>query len=183
MIWPVSSGSSATWSARCLVRAATGPPKIVKFAGGYHVHADSLLVDAGSGVATLGIPGTPGITPGAAGDTVVVSYNALDQVEAAMNRWPGQIAAITAEPVAGNMGVVPPSPGFLAGLRQLTKNDGSLLIFDEVITGFRVAPGGAQELYGVSPDLTCLGKVIGGGLPVGAYGGGGGPPAPWRPRA
>ena len=133
---------------------------------------DSLLVEAGSGVATLGIPGTPGITPGAAGDTVVVSYNALDQVEAAMKRWPGQIAAIIVEPVAGNMGVVPPSPGFLAGLRQLTKNDGSLLIFDEVITGFRVAPGGAQELYGVRPDLTCLGKVLGGGLPIGAYGGG-----------
>ena len=172
MLRLVNSGTEAAMSAVRLARGVTGRSKLIKFAGGYHGHADALLVEAGSGVATLGIPGTPGITPGAAGDTVVVSYNALDQVEAAMNRWPGQIAAIIVEPVAGNMGVVPPSPGFLAGLRQLTKNDGSLLIFDEVITGFRVAPGGAQELYGVSPDLTCLGKVLGGGLPIGAYGGG-----------
>jgi glutamate-1-semialdehyde 2,1-aminomutase len=128
-------------------------------------------VEAGSGVATLGIPGTPGITPGAARDTVVVGYNALAEVEAALDRWPGQIAAIIVEPIAGNMGVVLPAPGFLAGLRQLTQHDGSLLIFDEVITGFRVARGGAQALYGVAPDLTCLGKVLGGGLPIGAYGG------------
>ena len=172
MLRLVNSGTEAAMSAVRLARGVTGRSKLIKFAGGYHGHADALLVEAGSGVATLGIPGTPGITPGAAGDTLVVSYNGLDQVEAAMKRWPGQIAAIIVEPVAGNMGVVPPSPGFLAGLRQLTKNDGSLLIFDEVITGFRVAPGGAQELYGVSPDLTCLGKVLGGGLPIGAYGGG-----------
>ena len=171
MLRLVNSGTEAAMSAVRLARGVTGRSKLIKFAGGYHGHADALLVEAGSGIATLGIPGTPGITPGAAGDTVVVPYNALDQVEAAMNRWPGQIAAIIVEPVAGNMGVVPPAPGFLAGLRQLTRNDGSMLIFDEVITGFRVAPGGAQGLYGVSPDLTCLGKVLGGGLPIGAYGG------------
>jgi len=171
MLRLVNSGTEATMSAVRLARAATGRRKLIKFVGGYHGHADALLVEAGSGVATLGIPGTPGITPGAAEDTVVVGYNGLADVEAAMNRWPGQIAAIIVEPVAGNMGVVPPLPGFLARLRQLTKDDGSLLIFDEVITGFRVARGGAQELYGVAPDLTCLGKVIGGGLPIGAYGG------------
>jgi glutamate-1-semialdehyde 2,1-aminomutase len=171
MLRLVNSGTEAAMSAVRLARGVTRRSKLIKFAGGYHGHADALLVEAGSGVATLGIPGTPGITPGAAGDTVVVSYNALDEVEAAINRWPGQIAAIIVEPVAGNMGVVPPSPGFLAGLRQLTTDDGSLLIFDEVITGFRVARGGAQELYGVTPDLTCLGKVLGGGLPIGAYGG------------
>jgi glutamate-1-semialdehyde 2,1-aminomutase len=171
MLRLVNSGTEAAMSAVRLARGVTRRSKLIKFAGGYHGHADALLVEAGSGVATLGIPGTPGITPGAAGDTAVVSYNALDEVEAAINRWPGQVAAIIVEPVAGNMGVVPPSPGFLAGLRQLTQNDGSLLIFDEVITGFRVARGGAQELYGVAPDLTCLGKVLGGGLPIGAYGG------------
>ena len=158
-------------SAVRLARAVTGRSKLIKFAGGYHGHADALLVEAGSGVATLGIPGTPGITAGAAGDTLVARFNALAEVEAAMARWPGQIAAVIVEPVAGNMGVVPPGPGFLEGLRRLTRDDGSLLIFDEVITGFRVAFGGAQELYGVRPDLTCLGKIIGGGLPVGAYGG------------
>ena len=171
MLRLVNSGTEAAMSAVRLARGVTRRSKLIKFAGGYHGHADALLVEAGSGVATLGIPGTPGITPGAAGDTVVVGYNALDEVEAALNRWPDQIAAIIVEPVAGNMGVVPPSPGFLAGLRQLTENDGSLLIFDEVITGFRVGRGGAQELYGVTPDLTCLGKVLGGGLPIGAYGG------------
>jgi glutamate-1-semialdehyde 2,1-aminomutase len=171
MLRLVNSGTEAAMSAVRLARAVTDRRKLIKFAGGYHGHADALLVEAGSGVATLGIPGTPGITPGAAQDTVVVAYNALADVEAVMERWPGQIAAIIVEPVAGNMGVVPPAPGFLAGLRRLTQDDGSLLIFDEVITGFRVARGGAQELYGVTPDLTCLGKVLGGGLPIGAYGG------------
>jgi glutamate-1-semialdehyde 2,1-aminomutase len=171
MLRLVNSGTEAAMSAVRLARAVTRRPKLIKFAGGYHGHADALLVEAGSGVATLGIPGTPGITPGAAEDTVVVDYNGLTDVEAAMNRWAGQIAAIIVEPVAGNMGVVPPAPGFLAGLRQMTQDHGSLLIFDEVITGFRVARGGAQELYGVTPDLTCLGKVLGGGLPIGAYGG------------
>jgi len=171
MLRLTSSGTEAAMSAVRLARAATGRAKLIKFAGGYHGHADALLVEAGSGVATLGIPGTPGITAGAAGDTLVAAYNALPEVEAAMMRWPGQIAAIIVEPVAGNMGVVPPAPGFLAGLRRLTRADGSLLIFDEVITGFRVARGGAQERFGVTPDLTCLGKVLGGGLPIGAYGG------------
>ncbi|TME46110.1 MAG: aminotransferase class III-fold pyridoxal phosphate-dependent enzyme, partial [Chloroflexi bacterium] len=167
----VNSGTEAAMSAVRLARGVTGRRKLIKFAGGYHGHADALLVEAGSGVATLGIPGTPGITPGAAEDTLVVPYNELADVEAVMKRWQGQVAAIIVEPVAGNMGVVPPSPGFLAGLRELTQNDGSLLIFDEVITGFRVARGGAQELYGVAADLSCLGKVLGGGLPIGAYGG------------
>jgi glutamate-1-semialdehyde 2,1-aminomutase len=171
MLRLVNSGTEATMSAVRLARGITGRSKLIKFAGGYHGHADALLVEAGSGVATLGIPGTPGITRGAAEDTLVVPYNELADVEAVMNRWPAQVAAIIVEPIAGNMGVVPPSPGFLAGLRRLTQNGGSLLIFDEVITGFRVARGGAQELYGVAPDLTCLGKVLGGGLPIGAYGG------------
>jgi glutamate-1-semialdehyde 2,1-aminomutase len=167
----VSSGTEAAMSAIRLARGITGRGKIVKFSGGYHGHADSLLVDAGSGVATLGIPGTPGITEATAQDTLVVSYNALAEVQAVFERWPEQIAAVIVEPVAGNMGVVPPQAGFLEGLRKLTKQAGSLLIFDEVITGFRVARGGAQELYSVTPDLTCLGKVLGGGLPIGAYGG------------
>ena len=171
MLRLVNSGTEAVMSAVRLARAVTGRSKLIKFAGGYHGHADAMLVDAGSGVATLGIPGTPGITAGAAQDTVVVQYNDLDMVAAAMARWPEQVAAVIVEPVAGNMGVVPPAPGFLAGLRSVTRENGSLLIFDEVITGFRVARGGAQELYGVTPDLTCLGKVLGGGLPIGAYGG------------
>ena len=171
MLRLVNSGTEAVMSAVRLARAVTGRSKLIKFAGGYHGHADAMLVDAGSGVATLGIPGTPGITAGAAQDTVVVQYNDLDKVAAAMARWPEQVAAIIVEPVAGNMGVVPPAPGFLAGLRSLTRENGSLLIFDEVITGFRVARGGAQELHGVTPDLTCLGKVLGGGVPIGAYGG------------
>jgi glutamate-1-semialdehyde 2,1-aminomutase len=171
MLRLVSSGTEATMSAVRLARAATGRPKLLKFAGGYHGHADALLVEAGSGVATLGIPGTPGITQGAAQDTLVARFNALADVEAAMTRWPGQVAAVIVEPVAGNMGVVPPQPGFLEGLRRITNEAGSLLIFDEVITGFRLARAGAQELYRVTPDLTCLGKVLGGGLPIGAYGG------------
>ena len=169
MLRLVNSGTEAAMSAVRLVRAVTGRRKLIKFAGGYHGHADALLVEAGSGVATLGIPGTPGITAGAAEDTVVARYNDLDAVQAALARWPGQVAAIIVEPVAGNMGVVPPAPEFLTGLRRLTRDDHSLLIFDEVITGFRVARGGAQELYGVAPDVTCLGKVLGGGLPIGAY--------------
>jgi glutamate-1-semialdehyde 2,1-aminomutase len=171
MLRLVNSGTEAAMSAVRLARAVTRRPKLIKFAGGYHGHADALLVEAGSGVATLGIPGTRGITPAAAEDTLVVAFNALAEVETAMERWRGQIAAVIVEPVAGNMGVVPPSAGFLDGLRRLTSEAGSLLIFDEVITGFRVARGGAQELYGVTPDLTCLGKVLGGGLPIGAYGG------------
>jgi glutamate-1-semialdehyde 2,1-aminomutase len=171
MLRLVNSGTEATMSAIRLARAVTGRNKLIKFAGGYHGHADALLVEAGSGVATLGIPGTPGITPGAAGDTVVARFNNIDDLDGAFQWWPDEIAAIIVEPVAGNMGVVPPANGFLAGLRELTRSHGSLLIFDEVITGFRVARGGAQALYGVVPDLTCLGKVLGGGLPIGAYGG------------
>ena len=171
MLRLVNSGTEAAMSAIRLARAVTGRRKLIKFAGGYHGHADSLLVDAGSGVATLGIPGTPGITPAAAEDTLVVRFNAISDVESAMERWPKQVAAVIVEPVAGNMGVVAPAPRFLEELRRLTRDDGSLLIFDEVITGFRIARGGAQELYGVTPDLTCLGKVLGGGLPIGAYGG------------
>ena len=171
MLRLVNSGTEAAMSAIRLARAVTGRRKLIKFAGGYHGHADSLLVEAGSGVATLGIPGTPGVTPAAAEDTLVARFNNLSDVESAMDRWPKQVAAVIVEPVAGNMGVVLPVPGFLAGLRGVTRGSGSLLIFDEVITGFRVARGGAQERYGVTPDLTCLGKVLGGGLPIGAYGG------------
>ena len=171
MLRLVSSGTEAAMSAVRLARAVTGRPKLLKFAGGYHGHADSLLVDAGSGVATLGIPATPGVTAGTSQDTLVARFNSLADVEMALAQWPGQVAAVIVEPVAGNMGVVPPEPDFLEGLRRLTRDEGSLLIFDEVITGFRLARGGAQELYGVAPDLTCLGKVLGGGLPIGAYGG------------
>ena len=158
-------------SAIRLARAATGRAKIVKFTGCYHGHADPLLATAGSGLLTFGIPSSPGVTPGTAADTISLPYNRLEPVEEAFSQAGGEIAAVIVEPVAGNMGVVPPAEGFLQGLREITRAYGALLIFDEVITGFRLAPGGAQELYGVQPDLTCLGKVLGGGLPVGAYGG------------
>ncbi|GIU93791.1 MAG: glutamate-1-semialdehyde 2,1-aminomutase [Gaiellaceae bacterium] len=165
----VSSGTEATMSALRLARAFTGREKIVKLAGCYHGHADFLLVQAGSGVATLGLPDSPGVTPGAAADTLTARFNDLDSVEQLFDHH--EIAAVIVEPVAGNMGLVPPREGFLEGLREVTEANGALLVFDEVMTGFRVHPGGAQALYGVTPDLTTLGKVIGGGLPVGAYGG------------
>ncbi len=166
----VSSGTEATMSALRLARAFTGRAKIVKFAGCYHGHADFLLVQAGSGVATLGLPDSPGVTPGAVADTLTAPFNDLAAVERLFAAH-GDVAAVIVEPVAGNMGLVPPAEGFLEGLRELTAAHGALLVFDEVMTGFRVHPGGAQALYGVTPDLTMLGKVIGGGLPVGAYGG------------
>ena len=165
----VSSGTEATMSALRLARAFTGRSKVVKFTGCYHGHADLLLVQAGSGVATLGLPDSPGVTPGAVSDTLTAPYNDLTAVERLFAEH--EIAAVIVEPVAGNMGLVPPVSGFLQGLRELTSAHGVLLVFDEVMTGFRVHPGGAQALYGVTPDLTTLGKVIGGGLPVGAYGG------------
>jgi glutamate-1-semialdehyde 2,1-aminomutase len=171
MVRFVSSGTEATMSALRLARAYTGRRKIVKFEGCYHGHADPLLVQAGSGVATLGLPDSPGVTPGATADTLSAPYNALDAVQGLFTAHPEQIAAIIVEPVAGNMGLVPPQPGFLEGLKRLAEEHGAVLIFDEVMTGFRVAYGGAQALYGVAPHLTCLGKVIGGGLPVAAYGG------------
>ena len=171
MVRFVNSGTEATMSALRLARGATGRDKIVKFAGCYHGHADALLSTAGSGVLTLGIPSGPGVTAGTAADTISLPYNDLDAVRAVFAESGDQIAAVIVEPVAGNMGVIPPAEGFLEGLREITREHGALLIFDEVITGFRVAPGGAQERYGVLPDLTCLGKIIGGGLPVGAYGG------------
>ena len=167
----VNSGTEATMSAVRLARAATGRPKLVKFRGAYHGHADAFLVEAGSGAATLGVPSSPGVTEGAARDTLVADFNDLPSVEASFVANPGQVACVIVEPVCGNMGCVPPAEWFLQGLRELCTREGALLIFDEVMTGFRVAPGGAQELYGVMPDLTTLGKVIGGGLPVGAYGG------------
>ncbi len=167
----VSSGTEATMSALRLARAYTGRRKVVKFNGCYHGHADSFLVAAGSGVATFGIPGSPGVPEDLVQHTFSVPYNSLEGVEEAFEMAEGDIAAVIVEPVAGNMGVVPPVEGFLAGLRRLCHEHGALLIFDEVITGFRVGLGGAQQLYGVKPDLTCLGKVIGGGLPVGAFGG------------
>jgi glutamate-1-semialdehyde 2,1-aminomutase len=165
----VSSGTEATMSALRVARAFTGREKIVKFVGCYHGHADFLLVQAGSGVATLGLPDSPGVTPGAVADTLTAPFNDLDAVERLFEA--NEIAAAILEPVVGNMGLVLPQPGFLEGLRELTTEHGALLVFDEVMTGFRVHPGGAQALYGVPPDLTTLGKVIGGGLPVGAYGG------------
>jgi glutamate-1-semialdehyde 2,1-aminomutase len=167
----VSSGTEATMSALRLARAFTGRTKVVKFAGCYHGHADLLLVQAGSGVATLGLPDSPGVTPGAVADTLTAPYNDLAAVEALFAERGDEIAAVIVEPVAGNMGLVVPAEGFLEGLRAVTTRFGAVLVFDEVMTGFRVHPGGAQALYGITPDLTTLGKVIGGGLPVGAYGG------------
>ena len=166
----VSSGTEATMSALRVARAFTGRSRIVKFVGCYHGHADLLLVQAGSGVATLGLPDSPGVTAGAVGDTLTARFNDLDAVEQLFAAH-DDIAAVIVEPVAGNMGLVLPQPGFLEGLREVTAANGALLVFDEVMTGFRVHLGGAQALYGVTPDLTTLGKVIGGGLPVGAYGG------------
>lgn len=167
----VSSGTEACMSAIRLARAYTGRSKIIKFAGCYHGHADGLLVKAGSGAMTHGIPTSAGVPEAYAAETLVADYNDLASVESCFAAWPDDIAGVIVEPVAGNMGVVPPAPGFLEGLRRLTAANDALLIFDEVITGFRVAYGGAQVRYGVTPDITCLGKIIGGGLPVGAYGG------------
>lgn len=167
----VNSGTEATMSAIRLARGYTGRNKIMKFEGSYHGHADSLLIKAGSGVATLGLPDSPGVPEGTASNTITVPYNDLASVELAFQRYGEEIAGIIVEPIAGNMGVVPPQPGFLEGLRRITTQHGSLLIFDEVMTGFRVDLNCAQGRFGIVPDLTCLGKVIGGGLPVGAYGG------------
>ena len=171
MVRMVSSGTEATMSALRLARAYTGRNIILKFEGCYHGHADSLLIKAGSGVATLGLPDSPGVPESIARNTVTVAYNDLESIKVMINEFGDDLAAIIVEPVAGNMGVVPPEPGFLEGLRELTTENGSLLIFDEVMTGFRVGYNCAQGHYDVKPDITCLGKVIGGGLPVGAYGG------------
>jgi glutamate-1-semialdehyde 2,1-aminomutase len=171
MVRMVNSGTEATMSAIRLARGYTGREKIIKFDGCYHGHADSLLVSAGSGLATLGIPGSPGVPQDLARHTISLPYNSLESVVQAFGKFGPEIAAVIVEPIPGNMGVINPDQAFLKGLRELTNEYGALLIFDEVISGFRVAPGGAQELYDIMPDLTCLGKIIGGGLPVGAYGG------------
>jgi glutamate-1-semialdehyde 2,1-aminomutase len=167
----VSSGTEATMSALRLARAFTGRDRILKFDGGYHGHSDGLLVAAGSGLLTSGVASSAGVPASWTATTISIPYNDLQSVQAAFDQFPEEIAAVIVEPVAGNMGVVPPNDGFLQGLRDVTQRAGSLLVFDEVITGFRVGPGGAQQRFGIQPDLTCLGKVIGGGLPVGAYGG------------
>jgi glutamate-1-semialdehyde 2,1-aminomutase len=171
MVRFVNSGTEATMSAIRLARAFTGRNKVLKFAGCYHGHSDGLLAKAGSGMATLGIPSSPGVPAAVTADTLVAPYNNAEVIEQFFKKFASDIAAVIVEPIAGNMGVVPPQPGFLERLRSLTCQHGALLIFDEVITGFRVAYGGAQQLYKITPDLTCLGKIIGGGLPVGAYGG------------
>ena len=171
MVRFVSSGTEATMSAVRLARGATGRKRILKTDGGYHGHADGFLVAAGSGVATLGIAGSPGVPDEIAALTTVVPYNDAGALEAALEKFRGDVAAFIVEPVAANMGLVPPQPGYLEAARELTRRHGALLIFDEVISGFRLAAGGAQEIYGVVPDLTTLGKILGGGLPVGAYGG------------
>ncbi|MGA4517686.1 glutamate-1-semialdehyde 2,1-aminomutase [Solibacillus silvestris] len=171
MIRFVSSGTEATMSALRLARGFTGRDKILKFEGSYHGHGDSLLIKAGSGVATLGLPDSPGVPADIAKNTLTVAYNDLESAKLVFEKFGADLAAVILEPVAGNMGVVPPQPGFLEGLRKLTEENGTVLIFDEVMTGFRVDYGCAQEYYGITPDLTCLGKVIGGGLPVGAFGG------------
>lgn len=167
----VSSGTEAAMSAVRVARAATKRDKIIKFAGCYHGHADAFLVQAGSGALTLGTPTSPGVTKAAAADTLIATYNDLASVERLFKANKGKIAALCVEPIAGNMGLVPPAAGFLQGLRDLCDAHGALLVFDEVISGFRASAGGAQQVYGVTPDVTCLGKIIGGGLPVGAYGG------------
>ena len=166
----VSSGTEAAMSAVRVARGVTGRSKIIKMAGHYHGHVDALLVQAGSAATTLGTPNSPGVTAGAVQDTILCPFNSVKAVSDVLARFPGQVAAVLIEPIAGNMGLVPPQPGYLAALRELTAKHGSLLVFDEVMTGFRVAYGGAQALYGITPDLTALGKVIGGGLPAAAYG-------------
>ena len=171
MVRLVNSGTEATMSALRVVRAATGRDIVLKFSGCYHGHADAFLVAAGSGVATLGLPDSPGVTRAAAGDTMVAPFNDLDAVADALRERGDAVAAVFVEPVVGNAGLIEPLPGFLSGLRELTQRHGALLVFDEVMTGFRVSLGGAQARYDVEPDMTTLGKVIGGGLPVGAYGG------------
>ena len=167
----VNSGTEATMSAVRLARGYTGRNRFIKMDGCYHGHGDSFLIAAGSGALTFGTPDSPGVTPGTAADTLIAPYNDIEAVKALVNKYPEEIAAIILEPVAGNMGCIPPHPQYLQDLRALCDKEGIVLIFDEVMTGFRLAPGGAQELYGVEPDLTTLGKIIGGGLPVGAYGG------------
>ena len=171
MVRMTSSGTEAAMSSVRLARAVTGRDRLIKFSGNYHGHVDALLASAGSGLMTLGIPSTPGVPSGVAADTIVVPYNDIDAVTAAVTQHGEALAAILVEPVAGNMGVVPPAPGFLEALRMLCDASGALLVFDEVITGFRIARGGAQERYGVLPDLTVLGKIVGGGLPAAAFGG------------